>query len=197
MAAIAVAAFAVTYRNDEPAAKAASVLTYSTDRPKETKPDGSYRWQGGPNDPKKIVIPRIEIDHYIQNVGVDQRSEITVPDNIHVAGWFVESARPGEKGLSIIDGHLNGPQQDGIFIGLEKLRPGDTFTVAFGDGSSRTFAVRAVRTVPLGEAASVLYSQDPKVTSQLNLVTCAGSYDQKSKLYDKRVIVSAERVENK
>lgn len=172
--------------------KKASVVTYSTDKPNEKKPDDTYDWQGSARDPKKIAIPSIGVDAYLQNVGVDQKKEIAVPNNIHLGGWFVDSVRPGDKGLSIIDGHLNGRSLDGIFVQLERLKAGDTYTITFGDGQVKEFRVVKVATVPLKEAASVLFSQDPSITRQLNLVTCGGQWDKAARLYDKRVIVISE-----
>lgn len=174
----------------------ARVVTYSTDTPDETKPAGDYEWKGGANDPKKITIPELEIEGFIQNVGVDQRAEIAVPNNIHLAGWFVNSVRPGDKGLSIIDGHLNGPRLDGVFASLEKVKIGDRFWVEFGDSSRRAFAVRDVQTVDLDAAADVLYSQNPSIHNQLNLITCGGTYDRNARLYDKRVIVVSEFIKD-
>ncbi len=171
----------------------AEVITYSTDAPDETEPGPDFTWKGAANDPKKIIIPSLGIDNYIQNVGVDQNSEIAVPNNVHMAGWFVDSVRPGDKGLSIIDGHLDGRARDGIFANLTQLEQGAQFTIEFGDGSTRTFVVKSVQSVDLNEAADVLYSQDPSISNQLNLITCGGNFDRDSRLYDKRVIVVATR----
>ena len=100
--------------------------------------------------------------------------------------------RPGEKGLSIIDGHLNGNSRDGIFIDLEKVTTGDTYVIEFGDGSKRDFRVKDVKIVDLEDAAGVLFSQDPSIASQLTLITCGGTYDKQARLYDKRIIVTSE-----
>ena len=57
---------------------------------------------------RRLLLQVISIDAYLQNVGVDQNNQIAVPNNIHIAGWFVDSVRPGENGLSVIDGHVDG-----------------------------------------------------------------------------------------
>lgn len=86
----------------------APVVTYSTETPEEKLPvDAGYSWKGQKNDPKRIVISKIGVDSLVQNVGVDQNQQIAVPNNIHIAGWFIDSVRPGESGLSIIDGHVS------------------------------------------------------------------------------------------
>jgi LPXTG-site transpeptidase (sortase) family protein len=171
-----------------------AVVTHSTDKPDETKPAKNYEWKGTLDDPKYINLPTITAGGFIQTVGVDQNKQVAVPSNIHMAGWFRDSVKPGQKGLSIIDGHLDGKDADGIFIHLQKMKQDDTFTIEFGDGSTKQFKVTSITTVDTKDAANVLFSQNPKATSQLNLITCGGTFDRSSRLYDKRVIVSSELV---
>lgn len=173
----------------------ADVITYSTDRPVEEKPATDYQWRGAAEDPKYIAISSIDAEGYVQSVGVDQHREIATPNNIHMAGWFVESVRPGQKGLAIIDGHLNGRLNDGIFRRLGSVKPGAKIVITFGSGEKKTFRVKTVSTVPAKDAAAVLFSQDPKVTSQLNLITCTGTFDWESRKYADRVIVTAELID--
>ena len=162
--------------------------------PSEQKPGQNYRWEGSPKDPKKILIPSIGVNGYMQNVGIDQNKAVAVPNNIHIAGWFTQSVRPGEKGLSVIDGHVDGRTQDGIFVDLAKVKPGAEVKVEFGDDSSKVFKVMAVDELEEAKAASVLFSQNPKVANQLNLITCSGNFNKSTKRYEKRVIVSTELV---
>lgn len=166
------------------------VLTYSTDEPDERKPGPDYNWQGAPNDPKKIVIPSVNIDGFVQKVGVDQNRQIAVPNNVHIAGWFIDSVRPGEKGLSIIDAHLDGRiNAEALFSTLPSIKKDDAVTIEFGDGSKKVFIVSEMHEVSLEEANSVLFSQIPTATNQLNLITCVGTYDKVARTYDKRFIV--------
>jgi sortase (surface protein transpeptidase) len=168
----------------------AEVITYSTDTPEEKTPaEAGYSWRGLSNDPKFIAIPSLGVDALIQNVGIDQNSQIAVPNNIHIAGWFIESVRPGERGLSIIDGHVNGRNSDrGVFKNLPNLKVGETVTITFGDGSVKKFSVYSNQSLPTQEAASVLYSQIPSIVNQLNLITCTGSFDTLTQTYKNRQI---------
>lgn len=194
VAAVFVALLVSRLSSNDPAET--EVLTHSTDTPDEKKPSEEFKWRGSPNDPKYIKLPSIGAEGYIQNVGIDQNKEVAVPNNIHMAGWFTDSVRPGEKGLSIIDGHLNGRSNAGIFENLEKIEKDATYTVEFGDGTIKEFKVIGVKTVNTNEAASVLFSQEPTATNQLNLVTCGGNFDPAARLYDKRVIVSSVFINN-
>lgn len=170
------------------------LVTGSTLTPNEQKPArATYKWQGNPSDPKYIVIPHVA-EGFIQKVGIDQHKAIAVPSNIHMAGWFVDSVLPGKKGLSIIDGHVDGPTQPGIFTNLAKAKVGSNFTITFGNGDIKQFRVKKVTTVDASKAETKLFDQDPKLIRQLNLITCGGTYN-KTVGYDKRVIVSAEFVD--
>jgi sortase (surface protein transpeptidase) len=169
-----------------------SVVSVSTEAPSEEIPGPNYNWVGDPQDPKYIRMPSIGVDAYVQQVGVDQNNQIAVPNNIHVVGWFVDSVRPGENGLSIIDGHLDGTSMGGVFRHLVDLAEGDIFEIELGDGTIKQFRVIAVVRVGLGSAEDPLFSQIPTVASQLNLITCGGTYDRATRTYDQRDIVQAE-----
>ena len=51
-----------------------------------------------------------------------------------------------------------------------------------------------VETVDTDKAEAALFSQNLKIKNQLNLITCGGDFDKSKKVYDKRIIVSAEQV---
>lgn len=174
-----------------PAVSSPPSITHSTSTPVEVAPTKtSFHWVGADEDPKYISLSTITAEGYIQKVGIDQNNQIAVPNNIHMAAWFDKSAKPSQPGLSIIDGHVNGRVNDGIFKNLDKLKTGDIYTVQFGSGAEKKFKVFKLETVPTQEAVNVLFSQDPTVPSQLNLITCAGTFDTNTHAYDKRLIVS-------
>ncbi len=153
-----------------------------------------YVWSGGPEDPKKIIISKLAVDNFIQQVGTNEKNEVAAPTNIYLAGWYNKSVRPGQKGLSIIDGHLDGYTKPGIFNKLGSLSMGDEYEVELGSGDKKKFRVLKAETVDTDKAVGVLFSQNLKVKSQLNLITCGGNYDKNKQLYDKRIIVSSELI---
>ncbi|QQS26931.1 class F sortase [bacterium] len=182
------------YRSESSFVDSGGVVTYSTENPDEKKPTDNFQWKGGVEDPKKIIISSIGVDAFIQKVGVDQNKEVAVPSNVHMVGWFVDTVRPGQKGLSLIDGHVSGRKNDGVFKDLEKLNEGDQFLVQLGNDSEVKYRVIGKRSAPVADSVSIMFSQNPKVSSQLNLVTCSGRYDEKTRSYDERLTVMAERI---
>ncbi len=172
------------------------LVTYSTDRPDESKENAkNYKWRGRSDEPKKIRIPEIGVDAFIQKAGVDQNNEIAVPDNIHLAGWFANSQKPGQNGLSIIDGHVGSSTSHGIFSELSNISKGDMFEIELGNGSIMSYKVISVIQVPESKSEAHLFSQNPEVKSQVNLITCGGEFDKSSERYEDRVIVSGELVQ--
>lgn len=142
--------------------------------------------------PAYIYLPSIDSNGSIQEIGINKDNEMDAPTDIKTAGWFKESVIPGEKGLSIINGHLDGKIGSGIFKDLSKLKTGDKFEVKLDDGTVKKFEVMKVTTVNTDEASSILFSQDPTIISQLNLITCAGNFNASSLDYSKRVIVTSK-----
>jgi LPXTG-site transpeptidase (sortase) family protein len=175
--------------------RTAPVVTRSTTQPAEHRPeDIGFTWRGQANDPKSISIADVDIQGYLQNVGVDQNQQVAVPTNIHFGGWFVQSARPGAKGLSIIDGHVLGHTTDAIFTKLHSVSNGDRIRIEMGSGAVYTYEVFHTGSYAVADTAAVLFSQDPTIRSQLNLVTCIGRWQEQAKSYDKRFVVSAKLV---
>jgi LPXTG-site transpeptidase (sortase) family protein len=154
----------------------------------------TYASTAGPDEPKYIKIDSIRAEGFIMKVGVDQRKEVGVPDNIYLGGWFTDSRKPGQSGLSIIDGHVDGASKPGIFKNLNALQKGDIIEITLGNETVKQFKVMTVTEVPADQAPSAVFSQDPHVKSQLNLITCGGKFDHTKRQYLNRIVVTSERV---
>ncbi len=175
----------------------AKVVNYDTAQPGESKPsnDDYSAYTVGAKEPRTISIPSLKLFGLVQKVGLNKENAIAVPTNVHFAGWYVGRVAPGDKGLSIIDGHVSGRQSDGIFKNLAKAKIGQEIVIEFGDKSIKKFSVMAIKIVPEKQAASALFSQDENVERQLNLITCIGKFNDKTQTYDDRVIVEAKFIE--
>jgi sortase (surface protein transpeptidase) len=104
-------------------------ITHSTDRPDERSVSQSSEYNVPADQPKKIIIPSIAAEGFIQPVGKDQYNNVGVPTNIHFAGWYVDSVKPGNPGLSVIDGHVSSLYGSALFAKLKNLRDNDKVTV--------------------------------------------------------------------
>jgi len=146
------------------------------------------------DQPREIILPSISAQGFIQKVGIDQNNQMAVPNSIYLAGWYINSVKPGEPGLSIIDGHVLGRYNDAIFKDLINLKPGSTFSIIYGDNSEKLFVVKEVKLLLVNDTAVYLNEKDPNIKSQLNLITCGGTFDSNSQTYDKRVVVKSEGI---
>ncbi len=170
-------------------------VTYSTNKPSEAPiPQASYNWKGSADDPKFISLPTISASGFVQFMGIDQNKQIATPTNVNFAGWYINSVLPGQEGLSIIVGHVDGLTSPGIFYHLDDLKTGDEFTVERGDGTLLNYQVKKVSAVSTEDAVNVLFSQDPSIKSQLNLITCGGVFNHALKEYEQRIIIGAALV---
>lgn len=168
------------------------VITHTSERPDETPPPCDDSHQVAANEPRKIEIPSIGVSGCIHKVGIDQNKAVTAPTNIHLAGWYVNSALPGKNGLSLIDGHVQGRYSEGIFKHLVNVKPGERIRVQLGDLSWREFDAVDIKNYPLNEAANKMQQPLEEVGSQLTLITCGGDFDKQSQSYSERVIVRAK-----
>ncbi len=171
-------------------------LSVYVDTPSEVKPtpEQEQSYKVSAREPRTIDIPSISSHGLIQKVGILADATMAVPGNVHFAGWYTSSSLPGEPGVSILDGHVSGKKSDGIFRHLDALNEGDRFTVEYGDMSKKEFEVKSVKTMDEADATGYLFEADPAITSQLNLITCGGTYDRKQQTYTKRTIVVSSLV---
>lgn len=169
------------------------ILNVTTDKPSEKNPGAVTDEYKVPADqPRAIAINSLGIEAYVQRVGIDINKNMVAPNNIYFAGWYVGSVAPGEKGVSIINGHDGGRYADGVFKHLVNVKSDDIITVQMGDNSWREFVVRSVDTYPVEASARALFADDSHIDRELHLITCDGVFDDRTQTYDRRLIVTAE-----
>lgn len=140
--------------------------------------------------PVRLIIPAINVNAAIQNVGVNNKGEMDVPSNIVDVGWFRLGSRPGEKGSAVIAGHFDGKNGEAaVFANLNKLKKGDKVYIKNDKGPLITFTVRESRAYAPGYADDVFSRNDG---TYLNLITCDGVWDGVKKSYSKRLVVFAD-----
>ena len=144
------------------------------------------------DQPRVIQIPSLDIEGYVQRVGLDQSGTMSTPNNINFAGWYVNNPVPGKSGVSVINGHAGGKYSDGIFKYIGQLKENDIIRVQMGDMSWREFGVTSVKSYPVDESAVPLFADDPKIDKELHLITCDGVFDDTAQSYDLRTIVVAK-----
>lgn len=170
----------------------ASETIATDDAPSEKSPGPVTKEYTVPADqPRSIRIEKLNVDAYVQRVGITKDNAMATPSNIAFTGWYVKSVAPGADGLSIINGHAGGRYIDGVFKNLKHLTSGDSIQVQRGDLSWHTYKVFSVKTVSVADANKALYERNVLLPKQLNLITCDGNFNDAAQTYDERTIVVA------
>lgn len=162
--------------------------------PDETEPDkstfGSYVVD--PSMPRFIRIAKTDTYARVKRMGVDTDNQLQAPMNTHDAGWYENSAKPGDAGgAMLIDGHV-GFTKDGIFGKLKTVVKGDKIEIERGDGKKFTYTVVDMQNYDADnvDMKKALVSADPTKPG-LNLITCTGKLTKEGTSYDQRLMVFA------
>lgn len=153
------------------------------------------------NQPRYISIPVLGIDKArVQKVGLTKENMLDTPKNISDTAWYDKSALPGQGyGSVLIDGHNGGITRDGVFAKLGNLKNGDQIVVERGDSQKVIYAVTENKTESLKEAnaSGMKRLMTPFETGKegLGLITCAGNWVPRDKVFDKRILIRAVAVE--
>jgi hypothetical protein len=146
-------------------------------------------------EPARVRFPGTDVDARVVPVGVDDRGEMEVPEDVRTVGWYRFGPAPGSgAGSSVLSGHVDDRLQGrGAFHRLGELEPGDPLEVGLADGTSLAYRVSSVeRTgkaqLPVGQIF------DRAGPPRLTLVTCGGEFDRATGTYRENVVVTAQPV---
>ena len=147
--------------------------------------------------PRYISIPALGIEKArVVVVGLTKINTLDTPRNIGDTAWYDKSATPGQGyGQIVIDGHNGGVSRNGVLVDLDKLKTGDKIIVERGDGKIITYDVAENVTMPLKEANTTgmqkLMTPYDSTKEGLGLMTCAGKWIPRDKVFDERIMVRA------
>lgn len=145
--------------------------------------------------PVRIVIPSIKVDATVVSLGLTKDGAMDSPVGPKEAGWLATGPVPGDAGSSVIDGHSgwrNGIPA--IFDNLYRIKKGDSISVTNAKGITTTFIVKDIKAyTPNTSPVGVFSSVDGKV--HLNLITCTGTWNTKTKSHSQRLVVFADKKE--
>ena len=133
-----------------------------------------------PDVPSRLTIPAIGLDAPVETVGwivkVQNGQQVSMWDvpNRFAAGWLKTSARAGERGNTVLDGHHNIAGE--VFRDLVQLKAGDTIQLWVGS-QSREYIVSLLKILPeRGQPIAVRLENarwiQPTKDERVTLVTC-------------------------
>lgn len=143
--------------------------------------------------PVAIRIPAIGLAVSLTQLGLNANGSVAVPTSVQVPGWFSPGPSPGQTGSAVILGHVDSYKGPGVFFQLRTLQPGNQIQVNLADGVIATFKVTSV--VEYQKTAF----PDQKVygsngSSELQLVTCGGTFDSHTGHYLSNIVVYSSYV---
>ncbi|MEU6257539.1 class F sortase [Streptomyces sp. NPDC047043] len=131
----------------------------------------------GRSTPVRLRIPAIGVDTPVMKLGLAGDGSVQVPPIAahDRAGWYRHSPTPGQRGPSVILGHVTvGAYGDGVFRHLKDLHRGETVEVRLENGTAAEFAVTEVRVVAKSRfPAKEVYGNVDR--PELRLITCGGA----------------------
>ncbi|MFF9689592.1 class F sortase [Streptomyces sp. NPDC014623] len=144
------------------------------------------------SEPKRISIKSIAVDAPFTPLSIGPSGQLEAPpaNDANLAGWFKGGAAPGERGTSVVAGHVDTKTGPAVFLLLSTLKAGNTVDITRKDGVVATFKVDSVKTFSKADFPSERVYAD-NGTAQLRLITCGGVYDRKKKDYEDNVVVFA------
>ncbi|HSX41532.1 MAG TPA: class F sortase [Candidatus Saccharimonadales bacterium] len=173
--------------------------TISTPKPSDTSQSDSSlseikpsfdNYTVAPDLPRFIDIKKIGVKARVKRLGVDSKNQLQAPSNVYDTGWYDGSAKPGEPGAVVIDGHRQGSSVPGIFNGLTSLATGDTIQIERGDNKVFTYQVVSIKQYAYNNVDMAAALTPVKLGQKgLNLITCSGTFKSKIGQYDKRTVV--------
>jgi LPXTG-site transpeptidase (sortase) family protein len=142
--------------------------------------------------PKRLSIPEIAVNAPFTGLSIGASGQLDPPPagETNLVGWFRDGASPGERGSSIVVGHVDTKTGPAVFSRLRTLKPGNMVHIARKDGSVASFKVDSVRTFSKADFPNDrVYSDTP--SPQLRLITCGGAYNRSAREYEDNVVVFA------
>lgn len=139
-----------------------------------------------------IKISKIDVNARVLQVGIDSVGAVASPSNIFDTAWYTGSARPGQAGATLIDGHTSSWTSHGVFYDLRKLVAGDEIQIVLGDGRVLNYIVVSKKVYP-EDSVDMNAALNPVTVgkSGLNLITCSGKVKPGTSDFTDRLVVFA------
>lgn len=139
-------------------------------------------------EPVMVYFVKNQIQCPVEQVGLTSGGAIGTIDNALIAGWWRDSAIPGEPGNSIISGHVRYAGVLGYFSVLQEAQIGDEIIVKLSDDTYRYFVVSEITEYPYDQAPDDALSLGGD--TRLTLITCSGTYNSSAGTHENRLYVT-------
>ena len=143
---------------------------------------------------ERIFVPRAGIDANVVVLGVKPDGEMQSPSTPTDVAWYHFTGYPGFGSNSVFAGHVDFANYGkAVFWHLRDLKEGDEVSVRLTDGTTYAYRVTSMHSFSSAEAP-VQDIIGPTDRESITLITCDGTFNTRTRHYDKRLVVRAERV---
>ncbi|MFE7516882.1 class F sortase [Streptomyces sp. NPDC057540] len=142
----------------------------------------------------RIKIPAIQVAAPVMDVGLDADDWVAAPppEDPNLAGWYQNGIAPGQRGTSVIVGHVDNAKGPAVFYGLGSLQKGQHIEVERYDGRVAVFEIYGIEVYAKDNFPGVqVYADNGE--PELRVITCGGGYTRQ-RGYDGNVVVYARMV---
>jgi sortase (surface protein transpeptidase) len=142
--------------------------------------------------PTRLSIPEIAVDAPFTDLSIGESGQLDAPpaNDSNLVGWFRDGASPGERGSSIVVGHVDTKTGPAVFARLATLQSGSVVNITRADGIVASFKVDSVDTFSKAAFPDDRVYGDT-ASPQLRLITCGGAYNHNAQDYEDNVVVFA------
>ena len=140
--------------------------------------------------PLRLIIPSIRLNAPVQNVGLNEKGEMDVPNGkTPNVGWYEKGTLPGDTGSAVMDAHVYA-----AFSRLRFAKIGSEVIVEMESGKKLRFEITESLLYKLEDVPrEILFNRADD--ERLNLITCAGKWNHIKNTYEKRLIVYTKLIE--
>lgn len=136
--------------------------------------------------PIKMELPSIHVSAPINGVGLTPNGAMAAIDSPTLIGWYRYSSIPGQEGNSLLAGHRDWGSQLGTLFFMETMDLGDELIITYEDGHTETFQLVSNEIYP--ETKIPDHVMDLGGESRITIITCAGTFNKKTRHYDSRAV---------
>ncbi|MEU6879024.1 class F sortase [Streptomyces sp. NPDC046712] len=142
----------------------------------------------------RVRIPTIRVEAPLMDVGLDGNGWIAAPppEDPNLAGWYQNGIAPGQRGTSVLVGHVDNAAGPAVFYNLGSLDKGQHIEVERYDGRVAVFEIYGVEVYAKNNFPGVQVYGDTG-EPELRVITCGGGYSR-AHGYDGNVVVYARMV---
>ncbi len=139
--------------------------------------------------PYTISIPKIGVQATVEAVSTDFDGRMNMPEDYAKVAWYSPGTKPGDLGNAVIAGHLDTTTgAPALFYNLRYLESDDKVMVTDENGRLYTFTVTHKETYDFNQAP-IPEIFGPADSKNLNLMTCAGWWNQATHNYSQRIVI--------